>query len=71
MTTETPPSPLATPLQPTPQPTHQKIGMAHMLLLKSAMHWDGRRWFKRLEKDGSDWYLDAGSGFWVRKEEDK
>ena len=68
MTTETLSSPLATTLQPTPQTHPQKIGMSHMLLLKSAMHWDGRRWFKRLEKDGSDWYLDADSGFWVRKE---
>lgn len=65
MTTETLSSPLAT----APKNDHpQKIGMSHMLLLKSAMHWDGRRWFKRLEKDGSDWYLDADSGFWVRKE---
>lgn len=65
MTTETLPSPLAT--SPATQSHPQKIGMSHMLLLKSAMHWDGRRWFKRLEKDGSDWYLDAESGFWVRK----
>lgn len=50
-----------------PAPAQNRIGCAHMSLLPRSMHWDGQRWFAKLESDGSRWYLNDYDGVWVKR----